>query len=86
MQLLCKLTMKGIALQIKMPAFFGLAEEDMFFKGQPEQVAEAIGENATLFRFGKDQAAGLHCQSGALTYLNQAMYEWFAKVVDGKGK
>lgn len=71
----------GIAEKIKMPAFIGLAEEDLFFKGQPERLAEAIGPDAKLFRFGSDQAAQLHCASGALIYQNQAIYEWFASVV-----
>lgn len=70
----------GIAEKIKMPAFIGDAEGDLFFQGQPERVAKAIGENATLFKFGHDQAAGAHCQSGAFTYLNQCIHEWFGRI------
>lgn len=44
-------------------------------------MVEGIGENATLKRFGADQGAQLHCQSGALVYLNNQMLEWFAGVV-----
>ena len=76
-----KMTMKGIAHQIKMPAFIGDAEEDMFFKGQPSQLAKEIGNNAVLFPFRKDQGAQLHCQSGALVYLNNTQLEFFASIV-----
>lgn len=70
-----------IAERIKMPAFVGLAKNDLFFHGQPEKVAKAIGSNATLFEFGDGLSAGAHCASGALTYQNQRIFEWFAGVV-----
>jgi pimeloyl-ACP methyl ester carboxylesterase len=71
----------GVAERIKMPVFLGDATAEMFFMGQPRKVAQAIGDNATLKVFGEDQGAQLHCQSGALLYMNQEMLEWFAKVV-----
>lgn len=71
----------GVAQKIRMPAFVAEAAEDMFFEGQPARVAEEIGSHATLKRFGADQGAQLHCQSGALVYMNQEMLEWFADVV-----
>lgn len=54
----------GVAEKIGMPAFVGDAADDMFFEGQSGRVVEGIGENATLKRFGADQGAQLHCQSG----------------------
>lgn len=81
LQKLAKYNMEGIADKIKMPAFIGLADKDIFFLGQPEKLAKAIGNNATLVPFTEEHAAGEHCQSGALTYLNQQMWEWFSKVV-----
>ena len=71
----------GVAEKITMPAFVGDAADDMFFEGQPRRVAEGIGARATLKRFGADQGAQLHCQSGALVYLNNEILEWFAGVV-----
>lgn len=76
-----KMSMKGIADRIGMPAFVGDAEDDMFFKGQPAQLVEEIGRHATLFHFTRDQGAQLHCQSGALVYLNNTQLEWFAGIV-----
>ncbi|KAM0723563.1 hypothetical protein Q7P37_000550 [Cladosporium fusiforme] len=71
----------GVAQKISMPAFIGDAASDMFFEGQPLQVATEIGPHASLKRFGPEQGAQLHCQSGALVYMNQEMMEWFAGVV-----
>jgi pimeloyl-ACP methyl ester carboxylesterase len=71
----------GVAQKIRMPAFIGDATNDMFFEGQPARVAEEIGSNATLQRFGEELGAELHCQVGAFVYLNQEMLEWFAGIV-----
>lgn len=71
----------GVAQKISMPAFIGDATDDMFFEGQPAQVAKEIGPHAILKEFGPEHGAQLHCQSGALVYLNQEMLEWFARVV-----
>jgi len=71
----------GVAQKIRMPAFIGEAAEDMFFDGQPARVAEEIGSDATLQRFGAELGAHLHCQVGAFVYMNQEMLEWFVGVV-----
>lgn len=64
-----------------MPAFIGEAEGDLFFGDQPQRVAREIGPNATLVKFGTDQAASAHVQSGATAYLNARIGDWFAGVV-----
>ena len=71
----------GVAERIRMPAFVGDAADDMFFEGQPGRVADGIGKGATLKRFDDSQGAQLHCQSGALVYMNNVVLEWFAGVV-----
>lgn len=71
----------GVAEKIKMPAFIGDAADDIFFLGQPPKVAAAIGSSATLFEFTNKNAAAAHCASGALTYQNQIIWEWFAKAI-----
>ncbi|KAK4499176.1 hypothetical protein PRZ48_009689 [Zasmidium cellare] len=76
----------GVAEKIKMSALVGSAAHDIFFIGQPEKVAQAIGSNATLVPFDDTQAAGAHCQSGASTYLNQRVMEWFGEVVHDEEK
>jgi pimeloyl-ACP methyl ester carboxylesterase len=71
----------GVAQKIRMPAFIGEAADDMFFNGQPARVAKEIGAHATLQPFGDGLGAQLHCQCGALVYMNQEMLEWFARMV-----
>lgn len=71
----------GVAQRIKMPAFIGEAEGDLFFGDQPQRVAREIGPNATLVKFGTDQAASAHVQSGANAYLNAKIGDWFAGIV-----
>ena len=77
-----KMTLKnGVAEKIRMPALIGEAADDIFFDGQPQQVIQAIGNNATLKTFGTELGSQLHCQSGALVHMNQEIFEWFAGVV-----
>ena len=38
------MTLKDYADRIKIPAFIALAKNDLFFEGQPEHVAAAVGE------------------------------------------
>lgn len=74
-----------VAGKIDMPAFIGDAQRDIFFQGQPREVAEMIGEKATLFEFGEENGAAAHCASGALAYQNQVIWEWFERVVCREG-
>lgn len=81
-QTMAKMTLAGgVAQKIRMPAFVADATADIFFAGQPQRVVQAIGANATLQVFDEQHGAQLHCQSGALVYANQVMWEWFAGVV-----
>jgi pimeloyl-ACP methyl ester carboxylesterase len=77
-----KMTLEGgIAEKITCPTFVGDAVDDLFFKGQPAKVAEAVGPKATLVVFDEANAASAHCQSGALIYANQRIMDWFGNVV-----
>lgn len=74
----------GITSRIEIPVFIGEAEEDIFFLGQPDQVAREVGKNAKLVKFGTEQGTGAHCQCGATVFLNQEVMEWFEEVVGKK--
>lgn len=71
----------GVAEKIACPAFVGEAVDDIFFQEQPARVAAAIGSKATLVTFDNEHAASAHCQSGALSYANQRIMDWFGNVV-----
>ncbi|ETS85567.1 hypothetical protein PFICI_03592 [Pestalotiopsis fici W106-1] len=70
----------GIAEKIKIPALIAEALDDIFFAGQPERVAQTIGANAYLVSFGDKHAASAHCHSGAFSYANAKIMDWFGHV------
>ena len=55
----------GMAERISCPILVLDAEEDIFFKGQPEQLCEHLTRPTTLMRFTVAEGAGAHCQVGA---------------------
>jgi pimeloyl-ACP methyl ester carboxylesterase len=74
-------TLEGIVDQIQCPVFVGHAQHDRFFEGQPEKLAAALGDRATLHRFTDATATGVHCQVGASVELNRAVLDWFLEAV-----
>lgn len=66
---------------VQCPVFVGDAEEDIFFKGQPERVANALGSKAHYREFKTAEAAGLHCQVGAASLLNAETFDWLERVL-----
>ncbi|PWY81585.1 putative hydrolases or acyltransferase [Aspergillus sclerotioniger CBS 115572] len=68
-----------VADRINMPVFVGDAEFENIFPGQAQQVAEAIGDNATRHRF--NGTAGYHCQTGATQEMTTAMFAWLNKTL-----
>lgn len=75
------MTLKGIANQIRCPVWVGEAEDDLFFKGQPAMVKDALGEKATLVTLTESDAAEHHCHVGANSLMNQHVYDWFQDVI-----
>ena len=69
-------TVKGIVGQIECPCLVLEAEGDMFFAGQPQQVYDALRAPKTLFPFTSEDGAENHCQSGALAYLHEVVFNW----------
>jgi hypothetical protein len=68
--------MRGLTDQIQCPVLVCDAEDDRFFRGQPEQLAGALGGRATLRRLTSADAAGVHCHVGASDLLNQVVMDW----------
>ncbi len=80
-----KMTLDGLTNKIKVPVFVGAAENEQNFKGQPEQVKAALGNQATYFPFVAADGAGEHCQVGAAVFLNEVVFGWLDGVLE-KGK
>jgi pimeloyl-ACP methyl ester carboxylesterase len=66
----------GIAEQISCPTLVLDAEEDMFFKGQPEELYEHLTCPKTFMRFTAAEGAGAHCQVGAQRLAFGRIYDW----------
>ena len=69
-------TMDGIAARIECPCLVMDAEDDMFFKGQPQQIYDALKAPKLLFTFTREDGAENHCQSGALSYKDEIVFNW----------
>jgi pimeloyl-ACP methyl ester carboxylesterase len=66
----------GIAEAISCPTLICEAEDDMFFKGQPQQLYDHLNCPKTLMRFTENEGAGAHCQVGAARLAFARMYDW----------
>ncbi|MER7932008.1 MULTISPECIES: alpha/beta fold hydrolase [unclassified Streptomyces] len=66
----------GIAEQIRCPTLVCDAVEDMFFKGQPEQLFEHLTCPRTLMVFSSEEGAGAHCHPGAMRLAQARIYDW----------
>jgi pimeloyl-ACP methyl ester carboxylesterase len=69
-------TMECIADKIKCPCLVLDAEGDIFFVNQPQKIYDALQSPKTIFRFTSEDGAENHCQSGALAYLHEVVFNW----------
>jgi pimeloyl-ACP methyl ester carboxylesterase len=69
----------GIAESISCPTLVLDAEEDMFFRGQPEELYRHLTCPKTLIRFTAAEGAGAHCQVGAHRLAFARIYDWLDK-------
>ena len=66
----------GISEQIRCPTLVCDAVEDMFFKGQPEQLFEHLTCPRTLMVFSTEEGAGAHRHPGAVRLAQARIYDW----------
>ncbi|MFI7175160.1 alpha/beta hydrolase family protein [Streptomyces spororaveus] len=66
----------GIAERIQCPTLVCDAEEDIFFKGQPEQLYDHLTCPKTLMAFTTEEGAGAHCHPGAMRLSIARIYDW----------
>ena len=66
----------GIAEKISCPTLVLDAEEDIFFKGQPEELFDHLTCPKTFRRFTAAEGAGAHCQVGAHRLAFGRIYDW----------
>ena len=71
-----RVTIRGLTDQIQCPVLVCNAENDQFFQGQPERLAEALGIRATHRELTEADAAGEHCHVGASDVVGRAVMDW----------
>jgi pimeloyl-ACP methyl ester carboxylesterase len=69
-------TIEGVADQISCPTLVLEAENDQFFKGQPQRVLEALTCPKELISFREDEGGGEHCHEGASALWHQRTFDW----------
>jgi dienelactone hydrolase len=74
-------TMKDIAQQIRCPCLVLDAEGDMFTTGQPKEIYDTLNSPKALVRFTSEDGAENHCESGALAYKDEVVYNWLDDVL-----
>ncbi|MDT8910220.1 alpha/beta fold hydrolase [Amycolatopsis sp. PS_44_ISF1] len=70
-------TLTGIADRITAPTLIMDAENDQFFRGQPQEVQAAlVNADTTLVTLTEAEGAGEHCHMGAMGRSHQVMFDW----------
>jgi pimeloyl-ACP methyl ester carboxylesterase len=69
-------TVAGIIDRITCPTLVLEAENDQFFKGQPQRVFDELTCEKALITFREDEGAGEHCHEGALLLFHQRTFDW----------
>lgn len=76
----------GIAGQIQCPCLVMEGEGDMFYRGQPQKIYDALQAPKQLVRFTSEDGAENHCQSGALAYKDEVVFNWLDETLGGAFK
>jgi pimeloyl-ACP methyl ester carboxylesterase len=71
-----KYSIANVVQQIQCPCLVMEAEKDIFFAGQPQKVYDTLQSPKTLVRFTSEDGAENHCQSGALSYKDEVVFNW----------
>jgi hypothetical protein len=66
----------GIAGQIDCPVLITDPEGEDFWPDQSTELAEMIGDNATVARFTAEEGTDLHCEPKAAGRRNQVIFDW----------
>jgi pimeloyl-ACP methyl ester carboxylesterase len=69
-------TLEGVADRITCPTLVLEAENDQFFKGQPQRVLDALTCPKELISFREDEGGGEHCHEGAIALWHQRTFDW----------
>jgi pimeloyl-ACP methyl ester carboxylesterase len=71
------MTMEGISHLIRCPCLVLEAENDLFFRGQPKRIFDELQCPKTFYEFTAQDGAENHCQSGAVAFKDEVVFNWF---------
>jgi pimeloyl-ACP methyl ester carboxylesterase len=71
-----KYDLTPVVERITCPTLVCEAEEDQFFKGQPQKLYDALRCPKTLLKFTAAEGAEEHCHEGAMTLFHQRLFDW----------
>lgn len=74
----------GVADQIQAPTLIMDAENDTFFRGQPQLLQAAMSAPSTVVTLTAYDGAGEHCHVGDTGYSHQVMFDWLDDVSASK--
>lgn len=74
-------TLDGVADRITCPTLVLEAENDQFFRGQPQRVHDALTCPKDLVLFPEDEGGGEHCHEGATLRFHQVAFDWLDGVL-----
>jgi hypothetical protein len=66
----------GVAEKISCPTLVLDPEDDLFFKGQPQQLFAHLTCRKTMMHFSREEGAGAHCQVGASRLAFARIFDW----------
>ncbi|MER7673732.1 alpha/beta fold hydrolase [Kitasatospora sp. NPDC096128] len=69
-------SLDGVAQLIACPTLVLAAEDDQFFRGEPQRVAAALTCPHTLITLPESEGAGEHCHMGAMARFQQVTFDW----------
>ncbi|MET3806664.1 pimeloyl-ACP methyl ester carboxylesterase [Nakamurella sp. UYEF19] len=69
-------TLAGVAGRITCPTLVLDAENDQFFRGQPDQVYAELSCPKRLIRFAEADGGGEHCHAGAAALWHRQAFDW----------
>ncbi|MGW4474349.1 alpha/beta hydrolase family protein [Nonomuraea sp. NPDC004354] len=71
----------GIAERITCPTLVCAAQDDHFFRGQPEQLFEHLTCDKTFLEFTEEEGGDAHCQAGAQRLAMSRIGTWLEEVL-----
>lgn len=74
-------TLQGVIQDIQCPCMIMEADGDIFFAGQPQRVYDELKAPKRFARFTAEDGAENHCQSGALAFKDEVVFNWIAETL-----